>query len=227
MSFVQCMQSFPSMGTACVALAGGVPLPQCAGCDLTPAGPAGCLANVGCFATPNPTGDIIYNVFLPKGTAENDAGRKSCHDYGGYHMQVPSPSVASLGAVGTEGRPLYYTLIPSQCYADVPTMMGAVAHELVEAATDPLPLAHWLDASTARQRLDPSNVVTLLETGEAADVCENLAPSIPLTAGGQQLSVPAYWSNAARACVYSIVQSPVVGPIIGFGGSGGPPIGCP
>jgi hypothetical protein len=206
MNFLQCEESSPSSG---VPFAGGVPNPACAFCDTVP---EGCLLNPACFATPNPTGDIIYNIFLPKGTVEDDPGRRSCRDYGAYHMEIPS---GALAGTPTWGRPLMYTVIPADCFGSVPEMMGAVAHELVEAATDPLPLAHWLADDGQRQRLDPSSTQWLLTQGEAADECAG-TPPVSINAQGVPLQLPAYWSNADSQCTFSNVVAQTA-----------PPAGCP
>ena len=73
----------------------------------------------------------------------------------------------------------------------------AASHELVEASTDPLLLAGWID-----------NSVTIggfmrLITGEAADICSGsgAVPTAPVRRGG--VLVAPYWSNTRGACVTS------------------------
>jgi hypothetical protein len=200
--FLECEESSVTSG---VASAGGFPLPQCVGCDLVP---GGCIANLGCFATPNPTGDIIYNIILPKGTVENDFGSVSCApgSWDAFHAEVPSERLGGLFSpvVGTEGRPLYFTVLPAECVGTVADLIGNMAHELVEAATDPLPLTGWLDNSAADPTLGRADVLhapALLKEGEAADLCEG-QPDVSIVASGQTITVPSYWSNADGQCVY-------------------------
>jgi hypothetical protein len=168
---------------------------------------AGAAAAEACVATPNPTADRIYVLFLPKGTVINDFGRLSCSSYGAYHFQIPSrglfiPSPPFI-LTGTQGRPVNIAIIPTDCFSSIRSMMSAVTHELVDAATDPLPLAHWLDESTEPRptsiRLDPSNIETLLRMGEIADIC---GTSQTFTASdGSQIDVADYWSNHDNMCV--------------------------
>jgi hypothetical protein len=202
MEFLECEESSVTSG---VAKAGGVPLPQCVGCDLVP---GGCIANLGCYATPNPTGDVIYNVILPKGTLENDFGNVSCAagSWDAYHSQIPSERLGGLFSpvVGTEGRPLYFTVLPAECVGSVAQLIGNMAHELVEAATDPLPLTGWIDTAAADPNLGRADVLhapDLLKEGEAGDLCEG-QPEVSLVAGGEPIAVPPYWSNADGQCVY-------------------------
>jgi hypothetical protein len=87
---------------------------------------------------PNPTAHTIYNIILPRKTTVDDFGSKSCIDYGAYHFQIP-PAL---------GFPIYYSVIPSKCASSVSDLMNLMSHEMVEAATDPLPFFHWIDEST-------------------------------------------------------------------------------
>src|SRR6185503_15156392 len=136
---------------------------------------------------------------LPKGTTIDDFGRRSCTDYGAFHFQIPSRGVFSIFPpfviTGTQGRPINLAIIPTDCFPSVADMMAAVTHELVEAATEPLPLAHWLDESvgTRGNRFDLTRIETLLTRGEIADEC---GTSVLYTApDGTQARVADYWSN--------------------------------
>jgi hypothetical protein len=149
---------------------------------------------------PNPTGHTIYNVILPRSTTIDDFGSRSCVDYGAYHFQVPSAL----------GFPIYYTVIPSKCASSVSDLMRLMSHEIVEAATDPMPLFHWIDNSTRTPGLIDffASIPGLLKAGEAADLCSSANPAtsspfgnIPVTLNGISMQVGAYWSNADNACM--------------------------
>ena len=81
-------------------------------------------------------------------------------------------------------------------------MMASVTHEVVEAASDPLPLAHWMDESTGTRgdRFDPSHIETLLTEGEISDICHSSTVSFT-DSGGTTVEVADYWSNADNACL--------------------------
>ena len=91
-SFMSCEEYTPFTG---VPNAVGAPNPVT--CGLCGAVPIDCFNVVEplCVATPNPTGNRVYVVFLPKGTTINDFGRTSCVDYGAFHFQIPSRALFS------------------------------------------------------------------------------------------------------------------------------------
>ena len=188
---------------------------------------AGAAAAAACVATPNPTGTRIYVLFLPKGTVIDDFGRRSCSSYSAYHFQIPSRGLFNptppFVVPGTQGRPVNIAIIPTDCFSSVGQMMGAVTHELVEAATDPLPLAHWLDESTEPRpgsiRLDPSNIETLLRTGEIADICGTSQTLVE--ADGTPIQVADYWSNHDNRCVSIDVTPPTTVALVAPPASGG------
>jgi hypothetical protein len=149
---------------------------------------------------PNPTGHTIYNILLPRNTTIDDFGSKSCIDYGAYHFQIPS----------VLGFPIYYAVIPTKCASTPADLMILIAHEDAEAATDPMPLAHWIDNSTATPGLIGAfaSIPGLLKAGEVADLCSsaNTASNspfgnVPVTLNGISMDVTAYWSNFDNACM--------------------------
>ena len=176
--FAICEASTPFIG---VPLAVGLPLP-------------------GSLLVPNPTGQTIYNIILPRNTTIDDFGSRSCDAYGAYHFQVPSVA----------GFPIYFAVIPSACSTSPATLMKSISHEDVEAATDPLPLFHWIDDSTMTPGLIAgfASIPGLLRAGEASDLCSSANPStsspfadVPVTFGGVAMNVASYWSNFDNACV--------------------------
>ena len=197
--FLSCAEAL-AVGKVPTEIAG--PSLACSLCSSAP-GPA-CFADPGCFASPNATGTVIYNVFLPLGTELNDAGGSlvSCHDYGAFHAQVPSMQIGGV-TPNTGGRPLYFTLIPVCPGSTFDGLMESVSHELVEAATDPLPLTAWFDSSVSPVlgTLDLTKLVQLAQHGEVSDVCEPLTRVLTPPNGAPQFSVSAYWSNADDSCM--------------------------
>jgi hypothetical protein len=177
-----------------------LPSPFCLACGSVP-GPA-CLADPGCLAAPNPTGRVIYNVFLPVGTVLNDGGGAfvSCLNYGAFHAQVPSLPIGGFFTNIAGGRPIYFTVIPVSCVGDISQLMVNVSHELVEAMTDPLPLTSWFDGSTAGSNTSLLSMLeNLAKEAEDADICEGLTTT--LTAPGMfPFQVSSYWSNSNRSC---------------------------
>ena len=88
--------------------------------------------------------------------------------------------------------------------------MPAMAHEMVEAATDPMPLFHWIDESTRTPGVIGffSSIPGLLKAGEVADVCSSANPAtnspfgdVPVTLNGVSMDVASYWSNHDNACM--------------------------
>ena len=215
-SFMSCEEYTPFTGVPNVL---GAPNPlTCGACGALPIDCFNVLEPL-CAATPNPTGNRIYVVFLPKGTTIDDFGRKSCVDYGAFHFQIPSRALFSIlppfVVPLTQGRPLNLAIIPTDCFSSVGDMMASVTHEVVEAASDPLPLAHWLDESTAGRggRFDFSDIETLLTKGEISDICND--SSVTFTApDGTPVSVADYWSNHDNQCLSLDVVPPTTTAVV-------------
>ena len=210
LDFLSCEEG--SIGTG-VPLSDGLPNPiTCPACVLAPVSTP-CYVDPACTVVPNPTGARIYNLFLPDTTVLAEAG-ETCASFAAMHFQIPSQATPSpIGPPfflpGTQGRPLIFTVIPTRCFASLADLMSGVTHEMVEAATDPLPLAHWIDGSTAVAGDPIGNIGTALHAGEAADLCES-QPSTPFTTpGGAQVSVAPYWSNHDNRCVSLDVTPPL------------------
>ncbi|MFT3764420.1 MAG: hypothetical protein QM820_02715 [Minicystis sp.] len=130
----------------------------------------------------------IYLFVLPQGTVI-DAGGECCTDYDGYHdeatvgaIKVPYGIVCSCPGLDGPG------------VNDVQQVTVAMSHELVEAATDPLPFSDPAYAQTD----DPNVIWTLITGGETADMCEFDADSFVIPKGSKYM-VQKSWSNAAAA----------------------------
>jgi hypothetical protein len=153
------------------------------------------------------TTNRIYNVILPAGTtvADPSFSSGSCGAttlpagstrWRGFHAFVPLPVIPATNA--------YFTVTASECTPNLATMMEVISHEIVEAATDPVPLAYWKDTSTAAGTGPVTGIVSTLTTGEAADICAATTPNfgrVRYTAGASTMNVAAYWSNFDDACV--------------------------
>lgn len=202
--FMSCEEYLPFTS---VPNSGGAPnLVSCLLCGGAPI-PCFNILEPFCTTTPNPTGDRIYIVFLPRGTTIDDFGRRSCVDYNAFHFQIPSQGIFSIFPPFvipfTQGRPINLAIIPTACFPSVAEMMKAVTHEIIEAASDPLPLAHWLDESkgTRGNRIDLEHIQDLLMDGEIVDMCQHL-PGVLVTApDGTQARVSDYWSNHDNQCL--------------------------
>ena len=103
---------------------------------------------------PAPTADTLYMVFFPSTTTITGGSATSCVDFGGYH--------ASARRSGIE---LAYAVIAA-CDTTIDEREVIASHELIEAATDPLP-----DNHPGFQLADPTNPWLALG-GEVADLCE-------------------------------------------------------
>jgi hypothetical protein len=204
-SFLSCEEYTPFTGVPNV-----VGLPNPVTCALCGAAPIDCFNVLEplCSLTPNPTGNRIYIVFLPKGTTINDFGKTSCNaagpgDYDAFHFQIPSRGLffplPPFVVPASQGRPLNLVIIPTDCFPSVASMMAAVTHELVEAASDPLPAAHWIDGS--------KGIGSLLTEGEISDICHNSNVSFT-AADGTSVQVADYWSNHDNQCVSLDVVPP-------------------
>src|SRR5205085_7755610 len=97
----------------------------------------------GCLSTPNPTGDLIINLFLPKKVHID--GYSGCGQSLGFHIQVPSNAIGYpiLPLAGSQGRPIYVAVTRLECADSIADAMITVSHELMEAATNPFPFGFW------------------------------------------------------------------------------------
>jgi hypothetical protein len=163
-------------------------------------------ATIGGTGVPFPLGkNVIFNVIVPNTTRVADpiVASGSC----GAGPLLPSGATLWSGFhafTPVLGQPILFNVIAAECATSMPSMMRIISHEIVEAATDPLPLVNWKDTSTAGSTGPLSGVTAMLTRGEAADICATVTPSfarVPLTAGTSTMEVAAYWSNFDNACV--------------------------
>ena len=127
---------------------------------------------------PPPHADVLYMIYLDPSTESTSNGGRGCIDYGGYH------SYTSSGIQSPNW--MAYAIIPS-CQRSIVEETSVVAHELVEAVTDPRISNGWRDYD--------------IPYGEVADLCTGLDAT--MTAGSpdggapRQYNVTRFWSARA------------------------------
>lgn len=136
-------------------------------------------------------GSSVFAIHFPAGVQVDIGGAKSCSAFGGYHENVLLD-----GAHGAKGVP--YLVIP-RCQSGgnsaLDTTTAAATHELVEAATDPLPLL-----TPAYDALDDAHAFWAEPMGgaEIGDMCGVTASSY-FHDPALGAFVPRVWSNVAAA----------------------------
>ena len=112
---------------------------------------------------------------------------------GGYHMVNLARAAASV-AVSLAAHPeMPWFIVKASPLGSVPdgTTTGTASHELVETATDPLPLSANIDYTKSPPWTG----------GELADICSVGSPLTISTVFRFGATLAAYWSNASGACV--------------------------
>ncbi len=166
------------------------------------------------FGTLDP--NAIYSVFLPSGAVLQTDFGQSCQAFGAYHSETSN-------AVGK----ITYALMP-RCQGGIDSLTVATSHELIEAATDPLPFTEG-----AFQDVDAEHAIWGFVPGaEVGDMCEFLSTAADATVGG--FRVQRSWSNASAAaghdpCVPALDDpyqgaAPLFVEDLPFGNSQGQPI---
>jgi hypothetical protein len=146
---------------------------------------------------PQPDANTLYALFYPPGVNVHLGGETTCQQLQGYH---DSFSYAPAGNV-------LYTVVP-RCPAPpvagvtVTDQMAAEAsHEIIEAATDPLPLVNPAYLTVD----DNSHAWELVAGGEIGDLCAAFPNSFYKPAGIDYL-VQRVWSNEAAAASHDPCQ---------------------
>jgi hypothetical protein len=105
-------------------------------------------------------GDVLYVLYLPPQTTETLGNLSSCFDFGGYHSSARR-----------NGVELSYAVIAT-CLGNGAQLSGVefrefvMSHELIEAATDPVPGNH------PAYRLNDVTSPWISTGGEVGDLCE-------------------------------------------------------
>ena len=157
-------------------------------------------------SVPRPSGanDTLYIVYLPAATRERnrignfDSCSGSTLSFAGYHSSQP-----------LQRWP--YVVIPVTCAAGFGALTSTIAHEMVEAMTDPSD-SGWrmLVPTTVTIPFVPAPIVIPVNN-EIADPPCNATTAAPVFFG---LTVTTYWSNSDRACVVGSAPIGSFGPSI-------------
>ncbi len=106
----------------------------------------------------------IYTIIYPSATTITQKGfGTSCINYGGYHDEAKTS--------GSAGKSVVYAVLP-RCatfgtLSGLDALTGPLSHEMIEAATDPLP-----QTSTAWAEADQDHMVWNIQPlGEVGDMC--------------------------------------------------------
>ncbi len=174
------------------------------------------------FAVPD--ADTVYAIIYPTGLTISSGGSLSCQSFGGYHSNF------ALDA-NHANQDVAYIVLP-RCadfgnIHDLDAVTGALAHELVEAATDPYPMTDPAYAQT-----DNAHIfwVRALGGGETGDMCAQ-DPDSFTKFDELPYVVQRSWSNKAAAMGHDPCQptkpgdvyyqaTPVLTDTITYGGGG-------
>ncbi len=139
---------------------------------------------------PKPDESTIYALFYPSGTNVTSLGGVTCEEFQGYHDSFP------LGSSGD----VIYAIVPRcapppvQGVTDADQMTAEASHEVIEAATDPLP-----SSKPAYITVDAnSHAWELLAGGEIGDLC-GAYPNVFYVPTGFDHLMQRVWSNANAA----------------------------
>src|SRR5712691_70565 len=151
-----------------------------------------------------PNGNSLYVVYLPE-DAELSEEICGIHVWGTtvvfdpFPVQVPQTFAFAVVPIGE---------ILGRCAPSIPSLLDKVtntaSHEIIEAATDPIPFPDplgWIDRDLS--------LGDLLTKGEAADICQNnkdmLVPTPPVRlASPPHFLVAPYWSNHDPSACFPI-----------------------
>jgi len=132
----------------------------------------------------------LYVVYLPPGTTIHNGGLfELCSSNVAYHTATLIHQWA-------------YAIVPVQCQGSFAALTDAATHEIIEAATDPIPgnPAWTVPAAPFRSLPGPLGSVIVPTGGEAAD-----APCATTTGFTFfSINVEAYWSNSDGGCVVGV-----------------------
>jgi hypothetical protein len=150
---------------------------------------------------PKPDESTIYALFYPSGTNVSSLGGVTCEEFQGYHDSFP------LGSSGD----VIYAIVPRcapppvQGVTDADQMTAEASHEVIEAATDPLP-----SSKPAYITVDAnSHAWELLAGGEIGDLC-GAYPNVFYVPPGFDHLMQRVWSNANAAASHDPCE-PILG----------------
>ena len=145
---------------------------------------------------PKPDASTIYTLFYPKGTNVTNFGGTTCQEFQGYHDSFPlDASTNVIYAIVGRCPP------PVSTITDADEMTAEASHEVVEAATDPLP-----SSKPAYITVDAnSHAWELLAGGEIGDLC-GAYPNVFYVPTGFDHLMQRVWSNANAAAGHDPCQ---------------------
>ena len=159
----------------------------------------------------------VYNVFIPSRTSITSG---SCTNYRAYHSLT-----AKVTGPLAPPTPVFFAVIPLDCYSSVAELMSGVSHEDAEILTDPAIGLGWYDTDSGgpdfpdsvadllhKVLTDPGGLFQLISSmhSENADICESSSPFGPVPDDfahvlerpfGIDMELASYWSNEKDACV--------------------------
>lgn len=146
---------------------------------------------------PSPDDNSLYVVYLPPTVNISDFGKSTCSDFGAYHFTSYLPETKFFGPFPFPSTQSFaFAVVPTVCGTSMDALTQLASHEIIEASTDPVFGLGWVDNST----FDVTNLNRFATTGEAADICDLVVSTPPLTLSNG-ISVVTYWSNKDNACV--------------------------
>lgn len=145
---------------------------------------------------PKPDASTIYMLFYPKGTNVTALGGTTCQAFQGYHDSYAlDASTNVIYAIVGRCPP------PVSTITDADEMTAEASHEVVEAATDPLP-----SSKPAYITVDQnSHAWELLAGGEIGDLC-GAYPNVFYVPTGFDHLMQRVWSNANAAAGHDPCQ---------------------
>ena len=161
---------------------------------------------------PLPDNNTIYSVFLPEGVTITGSPGADCHSVDAFHMTaavlLPNGDADLLLGIVLKLVAFPVIVMPAECMlgstpaATKDDFSEVFAHELVEAALDPVAPTGWIDNKWA------PDIANWTSKGEPGDICEGNAysgvPGIaisPVRLRSNGLSVLRYWSNKDKQCI--------------------------
>jgi hypothetical protein len=168
---------------------------------------------------PLPDNNTIYSVFLPEGVTITGSPGADCHSVDAFHMTaavlLPNGDADLLLGIVLKLVAFPVIVMPAECMlgstpaATKDHFSEVFAHELVEAALDPVAPTGWIDNKWA------PDIANWTSKGEPGDICEGNAysgvPGIaisPVRLRSNGLSVLRYWSNKDKQCIPIGVAAP-------------------
>jgi hypothetical protein len=150
-------------------------------------------------ADAGPPGDLenLYLLYLPDGIGFSDM-QYVCGYHSAFSDATAPAALSGSDAFGVVSRDsTICEPVPGDGPLDIATLTAS--HELIEAATDPLPSSGYVVGDTPQIQpwLSPIWLSFEPPSPEVADLCE--ADAMDVVLGGEEVAVQRIWSNTAAA----------------------------